>query len=132
MHSLLSTHRGIARVKEFGLGASRSWKLRLLITLIPALTFGALSFFSITDAQASYTFSGTLTDSADSPISNALITLTATDGNTSSAVTTSNGSYSISAVPDTYSLSVVNNTNKPVDSDLSGYSVQQNGTPLLT
>jgi hypothetical protein len=71
------------------------------------------------------TFSGTLTDSTNSPVQDAVVTLTATDDTVASATTDSNGYYSMDAIPRNYSLKVYQNSHQAIVGNLADYTLQQ-------
>jgi hypothetical protein len=83
-------------------------------------------------APITNTLSGTLTDNNGNPIPNMTITVNAADGNTASALTDTNGNYSIAAPPDAYSLTVANNSNtyrQELDG-LNNFTLSQYGSPI--
>jgi len=59
--------------------------------------------------STNHTISGTLTDGSGDPISGVIINMAASDGNTGSVTTASDGSYSMSLPPDTYYMKINSN-----------------------
>jgi len=70
-----------------------------------SITVNGAASVTIT-APATHTFSGTLTDSAGNPLPNVKVGIGASDGNGSSVMTDSDGNFTMSSVPDNYTLSV--------------------------
>jgi hypothetical protein len=107
----------------------RPFKTTMTVLSALVLAVAVAQFIKIptTHADSAYTFSGTFKDSSGNPLSGATIQLDNDDGNSSSATTASDGSFSIVVAPDKYALTIV-------DSGADGMSVdihQPHATPSI-